>query len=162
MNISIIVAMGSNRAIGKNNRLLWHLPADLKYFKKTTMGKPVLMGRKTFESVGKPLPGRKNIIISRSENYTVPGCLTASSLKEAIEKSKPADEIFIAGGGEIYNQALSLADKLYVTKVHCSASADTFFPRINPGKWKLVRCSFHEADEKNPHDMEFMVYEKIT
>ncbi len=161
MTISIIVAMGNNRAIGKDNRLLWHLPADLKYFKNTTMGKPVLMGRKTFESVGKPLPGRKNIIISGKKDFRAPGCVTAGTIEEAIEKSKPAEEIFIAGGGEIYSQSMPLTNKLYVTKVSYSPEADTFFPEINPEIWKLIKCTGHKADEKNSYDMRFMVYERI-
>lgn len=161
MTISIIVAMGNNRAIGKDNRLLWHLPADLKYFKNTTMGKPVLMGRKTFESVGKPLPGRKNIIISGRKDFRAPGCVTAGTIEEAIEKSKPAEEIFIAGGGEIYSQSMSLTNKLYITKVSYSPEADTFFPEIDPEMWKLIKCTDHRADEKNSYDMKFMVYERI-
>lgn len=128
--INIIVAIGENRAIGKNNRLLWHIPEDLQRFKKLTSGHPVIMGRKTFESIGRPLPNRTNIVVTHDKNFTAEGIIITHSLKEAIEKAKEYDqsEIFIIGGGNIYEQAIPLADKLYLTIVHKKVEADTFFP----------------------------------
>jgi len=141
--ISIIAVIGKNQAIGKNNKLLWNIPDDLKHFKKITSGHPVIMGRKTFESIGSPLPGRANIIITRNEDYVAENCIIAHSLKEAIEKAQKTShtllpsplegeglggEVFIIGGGQIYEQALPLADKLYLTIVNDKPEADTFFP----------------------------------
>jgi dihydrofolate reductase len=147
VQISLIAAIAENRALGKDNRLLWHIPADLQRFKKITTGHPVIMGRKTYESIGKPLPGRVNIIVTRDNNYQAPGCLVVHSLQEAIkqaanclsnhdiagrsdgEGSQPnKPEIFIIGGGQLYQQAISLADKLYLTIVKGDFAADTFFP----------------------------------
>ncbi len=161
MIISIIVAIGQNREIGKDNRMLWYLPADLKYFKETTMGKPLIMGRKTYESLGRPLPGRKNIVITRKMNYSAPGCTMAFSIEEAIHRSKPAGEVFIAGGGEIYQQAMALTERLYITKIHGTFPADTFFPKPSHGQWKKLKSDFRKADTKNPYDMEFIIYERI-
>jgi len=128
--ISIICALSENRAIGKNGRLLWHIPEDLERFRKLTLGHPVIMGRKTFESIGKPLPDRLNIIITQKSDFTHPGCVICHSLTEAIEAAakKEKEEIFIIGGGQIYTQAIGLADKLYLTLVEGNFEADTFFP----------------------------------
>jgi dihydrofolate reductase len=130
MTISIIAAIGKNRELGKDNRLLWHISEDLKRFKRITAGHPVIMGRKTFESLGKPLAGRINIIITRDESYTAKGSLVCHSLVEAVSKAKEIEreEIFIIGGGQIYNQAINIADKLYLTIVDGEYEADTFFP----------------------------------
>jgi len=128
--ISIIAAIGEHRELGKDNKLLWHIPEDFKRFKKITSGHPVIIGRKTFESIGKPLPQRTNIIITHDENFQVEGCLIVHSLEEAIElaKTKDSKEIFIIGGGQIYKQAISIANKLYLTIVKGNFEADTFFP----------------------------------
>ena len=128
--MSIVAAIGSNRELGKDNKLLWHIPEDLKRFKKLTLNHPVIMGRKTFQSVGKPLPGRTNIVITRDYNYQAEGCLVTHSLEEAIKlaKTKETQEIFIIGGGQIYQQAINIADKLYLTVVKGGFEADTFFP----------------------------------
>jgi len=136
MKISLIVAMASNRAIGLNNEMPWHLSADLKKFKQITMGSPILMGRKTFESIGRPLPGRNNIIISRNEDYQQPGCLVFNSIEAAIESCQQEEEIFIIGGATFYQAALPLADKLYLTEINKSFTADTFFPVIDRNDWK--------------------------
>lgn len=157
--ISIIVAMARNRVIGRNNKLIWHLPADLRHFKNTTLGNPVIMGRKTFESMGKALPGRTNIIVTRQKDYTAPGCLVANSLADALEIA-PHGEIFIAGGGEIYRQALPLADRMYITVVDHDFEGDTFFPDFPAERWQLSEESVHEADEKNSYSMTFRTYMK--
>jgi dihydrofolate reductase len=135
MTISIIVAVAENDAIGFDNHLLWHISEDLKRFKSLTTGHHVIMGRKTYESVGKPLPGRVNIVISRQENYRVDGCLVANSFEEALELAKLDSEVFIIGGGEIYKQALPITDKIYLTRVHAGFAGDTFFPELNLSEW---------------------------
>ncbi len=223
--VSVIVAMSRNRVIGKENKLIWHLPADLKHFKETTMGKPIIMGRKTFESVGKPLPGRTNIVITRNKDYQAPGCLMAASVKQALEmvnkgkadpgtskdtteqselnrshleeakehpeinmstsedtkyqsernpdpskdpKEQPeikpgpskGNEVFIAGGGEIYKQAMPLADRMYITIIDHDFDGDTFFPRFSATDWMLSEEIYHPADEKNKYPMLFRTYER--
>jgi len=150
MIVSIIVAVAENGVIGSDNRLIWHIPGDLKRFKSITMGHPIVMGRKTFESIGKPLPGRTNVIISRNKNYEAGGCLVYSSLEVALHELRHEKEIFIIGGGEIYRQALPVAQKLYLTKIHQSFPGDTFFPEINPGDWKINFEETIPADGKLP------------
>ncbi len=147
MIISIIVAMGSNRVIGKDNKLLWHLSEDLKMFKKITMGHHMIMGRKTFESIGKPLPGRTTIIITRDRSYTQEGCHICHSLEDAITLAKDANEIelVICGGGEIYAQALKLADKIYLTRVDYDQEGDTYFPEIDMTNWQVQEQENHEG-----------------
>ncbi len=135
MTISIIVAVAENNAIGYDNHLLWHISEDLKRFKNLTTGHHIIMGRKTYESVGKPLPGRINIVISKQENYTVDGCLVAKSIEDALLIAKDDSEVFIIGGGEIYKQALSITDKIYLTRVHAGFAGDTFFPELNLSEW---------------------------
>lgn len=135
MTISIIVAVAENQAIGFDNHLLWHISEDLKRFKSLTLGHHVIMGRKTFASVGKPLPGRVNIVISRQEGYRAEGCIVAKSLEEAIDLAKQDSEIFIIGGGEIYKQALPMASRVYLTRVHASYPGDVFFPELNHSEW---------------------------
>ena len=131
--ISIIAAIGTNRELGKNNKLLWHIPDDLKHFKRLTSGHPVIMGRKTYESIGRPLPDRINIIITKNSIYSVSNCIVVHSLKDALEiaKEKEKEEIFIIGGGQIYKEAINMADKLYLTKVDASYDADTYFPNYS-------------------------------
>ena len=150
--ICVIVAAGLNHAIGKNNQLLWHLPNDLRYFKNATWTFPVIMGRKTFEAIGKPLPGRVNIVISRSENRLAEGIRLANSLDEALNLAVESGckKAFIIGGGEIYRQALPMADRILMTRVQASPDADTFFPEINPIEWNLAGSEAFEADEKHP------------
>jgi len=138
MNISIIVAVAENWVIGGNNQLLWHISEDLKRFKALTTGHTIIMGRKTFESIGRPLPNRKNILISRNPDLKIEGCFIVNSLNAALDISINEEEVFIVGGGELYRQALPLAHKLYLTKVHKNFEGDTTFPTINFDEWSLV------------------------
>lgn len=161
--MTIIVAFDENNAIGNNNQLLWHLPEDLKRFKKLTSGHAIIMGRKTFESLKKPLPNRKNIVISRNKQITYPeGVIVVQSLEEAFETAKQFDDSpFIIGGGEIYRQSLEFADKLEITQVHTKiADVDTFFPEIDSTKWRKIHEEFHQKDEKHPFDYTFIRFEK--
>jgi len=159
---TIVVAMGEKNEIGFENKLLWHLPKDLKHFKDITSGHPIIMGRKTYESIGKPLPNRTNIVISRKKNWFEEGILIVGSIKEAVKFAKKIDEnVFIIGGGNIYEQTMEIVDKLEVTLVKADLEADTFFPKINPKVWKKTEEVFHEKDEKNEYDFSFQTYERI-
>jgi dihydrofolate reductase len=159
---TIVVAMGEKNGIGFENRLLWHLPKDLKHFKEITSGHPVIMGRKTYESIGKPLPNRTNIVVSRKTDWFEEGILIVGSIKEAVKFAKKIDEeIFIIGGGKIYEQTMEIADRLEVTLVKAELEADTYFPKIDPKVWKKTDETCHEKDEKNPCDFCFQTYEKI-
>lgn len=161
-NISIAVAVGENYAIGKNNELLWHMPADLKFFKQTTSGHTVIMGRKTFDSVGKPLPNRRNVVITRDTELKIEGAEVVNSLDKALEITKTEEKpVFIVGGAEIYRQALPRTDKLYLTTIHHHFDADTFFPEIDRNEWKVISTETHKADEKNKYDYTFEVLERI-
>ena len=163
MNISIIVAIGERNEIGRNNDLLCHLPADLRRFKKLTTGHTIVMGRKTFESLPEgALPNRKNIVLTRhNKDLSFDNCLIYSSLLEVIDNEKDNNEIFIIGGGEVYRQALPLANKLYLTKIHTEFNdADTFFPEINYSEWEEVSREEYKADDKNLYDYTFSVYER--
>ncbi len=160
--ITIIAAIAKNNALGKDNDLIWHLPADLKRFKKTTSGHHILMGRNTFESIGKPLPNRTTIIITRNDNYFKDGCLIASSLEEAIELAKDDEQIFIIGGAQVYTYAIknNIADILDITIVHQEFEADVFFPEIDPTIWEEVSREDFKADEKNKFDYSFLKFQK--
>ncbi len=153
--VSIIVAMAKNRVIGKDNDMPWHLPADLKHFRKVTTGKPIIMGRKTYESIGRPLPKRHNIIISRNSDYKVEGCDIVASLEEAVEKAGEVDELFIIGGGFLYNQLINDADKLYLTFIDLEVEGDTFFPEYEHLNLTKMASEHHLKDEENPYDYEF-------
>ena len=161
ITISLIVAASSNNAIGKNNQLLWHLPNDLKFFKNTTWGMPVIMGRKTYEAVNKPLPGRFNIVITRQANWKAEGVMVAVDMDEALKKAAATNckEIFIIGGGEIYHQAIELANKIYLTRVHAEPEGDTFFPVIDESIWQLVLNEDVPADEKHVYAYSFQTWE---
>ena len=161
--ITIIAAIGKNNELGKDNDLIWHLPADLKRFKKITTGHHILMGRNTFESIGKPLPNRTSIIITRNNNYFKDGCLIANSIEKAIELVEEKDA-FIIGGAQIYKQALEsdLVDKLDVTIVNQSFDADVFFPEINLNIWEEISRENFKADEKNKFDYSFVSFKKKT
>ncbi|KTD79395.1 dihydrofolate reductase [Legionella waltersii] len=156
--ISLIAALDEAGGIGLNNQLLCHLPADLQYFKSTTMGKPIIMGRKTFESIGKPLPGRENIILSTTLNK-ISGALVIDSLDKALVCLQDAPEIMIIGGEKIYKQAITFANRLYITKIHHLFNADAFFPKIREDEWHCLRSEFRQHDEKNKYDLTFMLYE---
>ena len=155
MIVSIIVAIAQNNGIGKDNQLLWRLPADLKHFKDITTGHPVIMGRKTFESVGRPLPNRRNIVITRNTALEIPGAEVVNDLEQAIALCAENDEVFIVGGAEIYKMAMGLTDKIYLTVVKGTFDADTFFPVIDAATWKETEVVNHEADEKNPFGYTF-------
>lgn len=161
--VTIIAAIAKNNALGKNNDLIWHLPADLKRFKKVTSGHHILMGRKTFESIGKPLPNRTSIIITRQNDYFVDGCLIANSLEQAINLAKDDDKIFIIGGAQIYKQAIknNLVDRLDITLVHQEFEADVFFPEIDKTIWKETKREDFKADEKNKYNYSFVSFERI-
>jgi dihydrofolate reductase len=157
--IHIIVAASKNHVIGKDNKLLWHLPNDLKYFKAVTTGHPIIMGRKTFESIGKPLPNRQNIVVSRTSYNIGSNLIFAHSLDYAIRVAQKFDsEIFIIGGGEIYRQALPLADKIHFTLVDTTIDGDTFFPELNETEWEIESAEFHAKDEKHAFDYTFLIY----
>lgn len=157
--ISIIVAVADDNIIGGENTLLWHISEDLRYFKEVTMGHTVIMGRKTYESIGKPLPKRKNIVISRDENLRIEGCLVVNSLEAALDLAND-DSPFIIGGGEIYNHSIDLVDRLYITRVMHSYMGDTSFPEIKDGVWSRTSAQFHARGEKFEHPFVFEIYEK--
>ena len=155
--VKIIVAMSKNRVIGNNNELIWKLSSDLKRFKELTTGHPVVMGRKTYESISRPLPNRRNIIITRNSEYEVEGCEVVSSLEEALLLS--ANDCFIIGGGEIYKQSLELADKIYLTLVHKDFEGDTQFPELGK-EWATIDTKDFDADDKNDYDYSFIEYDR--
>lgn len=161
--ISLLYAMDKNRLIGRNNQLPWHLPQDLAYFKRVTMDHKIVMGRKTFDSIGKPLPGRENIIITRDKNYLCDGCKVLHSIDELLElsSSHKDEEIFVIGGAEIFKEILPFSDRLYITYIHHEFEGDTFFPPTNESEWKMISKEPGIKNEKNPYDYEFVVYEKI-
>lgn len=159
--LSMIVAHANNRVIGKNNDMPWHLPADLAYFKKTTLGKPIVMGRKTYQSIGRPLPGRKNIVISRDENFTAPGVEVVTSVEAALALVIEHEEVMVIGGGAIYQHCLASAQRLYITHIDADIEGDTYFPDYDLTVWKKVASDIRPSDEKNLYQLDFCVYEKI-
>jgi len=160
--ITIIAAISENNALGKDNNLLWHLPDDFKRFKKVTSGHHVIMGRKTFESIGsKALPKRTNIIITRQKSYEASCIVLANSLKKALQIAKTDSNPYILGGGMVYKEAMQYADRLDLTIVHHSFDADTFFPEIDPKDWREVSREFHAADDKHKYAFSFVIYERI-
>ena len=165
MTLSFIVAVSDNNAIGRNNQLPWHLPEDLKFFKRTTLGKPVVMGRKSYESLGKPLPGRLNVVLSRQNNMELPeGVLLFNNIEDAVAAMAKTDneEVFIIGGGKVFEQSMQLVDRMYITRVHGTIpDADVFFPNIDHTHWKLVWEEHHEKDEKHQYAYTFQRYERI-
>lgn len=160
MIISIISAVAENMVIGDKNSLPWNLPADLEYFKKNTLGKPVIMGEKTFESIGKPLPNRKNIILSFNKDYPAEGCIIATSIEDALKEVGEDEEVMIAGGASIYKQFLPLANRLYLTFIHQKFLGDTTFPEVDFSEWKEVKRIDNEPDEKNKYSYSFVIFEK--
>ncbi|KIF47040.1 diacylglycerol kinase [Vibrio owensii 47666-1] len=159
MIISMIAAMADNRIIGKDNQMPWHLPADFAWFKRCTMGKPVVMGRKTFESIGRPLPGRLNIVISRDASLSVEGVTTVTSIEQALEVAGEVEEVMIIGGGAIYAACLPMANKLYVTHIEAEIDGDTQFPDWGT-EFKETYSEAYQADEKNAYSMRFTILEK--
>jgi len=158
MTISLIVAVDENNGIGKNNQLPWHLPADLKHFKTLTTGHPIIMGRKTFESIGKALPNRRNIVVSRQKSYLAEGADVVSSLPEAIDLCENENDVFVIGGAQIFEHALPTADVLYLTVIHHQFDADTFFPEIDKSNWIKETSSSHAPDDKNIYSYTFIKY----
>jgi dihydrofolate reductase len=161
MTLSIIVALSTNNVIGRGNKLPWHMPADLKHFKTLTMGHHLLMGRKTFLEVGKPLPGRINVVITRDPHFAAEGVAISRSIDEAISKAEAAGdlEIFVAGGGEIFRQVIHRADRMYVTRIHAEIEGDTTFPEFDDvNEWRLADAEHFEADAKNAYPYSFLTY----
>jgi dihydrofolate reductase len=163
MTISLIVAAATNNAIGKDGKLPWHLPNDMKHFKNITWGLPVIMGRKTFESLGKPLTGRKNIVVSRQPGWQMEGTVTVKNLDDALFLAKETDakEVMVIGGGEIYKALFDKAKRIYITRVEAEPDADTFFPSVDLKIWRLISQKDYEADEKNSYNYSFQVWEKM-
>ena len=165
MIISMIAAMAANRVIGKDNKMPWHLPADLKHFKKVTLGKPVVMGRKTFESIGRPLPGRRNIVISRQTPLHAQGAEWVQSVEQALALLNDQPEVMIIGGAEIYRQCLPLAKRLYLTKIELTTDGDAFFPDYTEAggqSWQQIESQVYEADDENLYTCEFITLERAT
>jgi dihydrofolate reductase len=160
MIVTAVVAIAENHAIGKDNQLLWHLPKDLKHFKAITSGHTIIMGRKTFDSVGKPLPNRRNIVITRSKRLQIDGAEVVNDLDSALQLCKEEGEVFIVGGAEIYKQAMEQTDKIYLTVVHASFEADSFFPEIDLNIWQETASERHEADEKHQFSFTFSTLER--
>lgn len=166
LTLSIIVAAASNGVIGRDNALPWHLPEDLRYFKRVTLGKPIVMGRKTYESIGRPLPGRTNIVVTRQPGYRADGLRVTASLEEAlalaadIAEIDGAEELMVIGGAELYQAALPLAGRLYLTEVHAAVEGDALLPPIDWTAWREVSREFHRAEGANPFDYSFVVYER--
>ena len=168
MRKALIVAMSRNRVIGRNNALPWYLPGDLRYFKQVTMGKPILMGRKTWESIGRPLPGRMNVVISRDHQWQAPaGTVCEHSLADGFKRAtaqaelEGGDEVMVIGGGEIYAAALPDIDRMYVTRVHAEIEGDAFFPEVNWEQWEEIGREDFSASDNNPYDYSFVVYQRL-
>lgn len=164
--LSMIVATADNNIIGKDNDMPWHLPADLAYFKRVTLGKPIIMGRKTYESIGRPLPGRRNIVISRDENYTAGGVDVVTSVEQALVLvagvNEAVAEVMVIGGGAIYKHCLPTADRLYVTHIKAAIDGDTQFPSYDDGSWQKISSELRPSDEKNAYDLDFCVYQRVV
>jgi len=160
MMISIVAAMAKNRVIGKDNQMPWHLSADLKHFKSVTLGKPVIMGRKTYESIGKPLSGRRNIVMTR-QDLTLPGCDVFHSLESALEAVASEPEVMIIGGANLYAQAIPVADRMILTFVDLDVGGDTFFPKWSDIEWREVSNEPHPSDDRNPYTYRFVTLERV-
>lgn len=158
--ISLVVAAAENNAIGKDNKLLWHLPDDFRHFKNLTTGHSILMGRKTFESFPKPLPNRRHIVLSRQPNYAPEGADIARDLAQGLSLAKDQNLLFIIGGAQIYKQAMDIADRIDLTRVHAHFNADAFFPDIDPSLWERTKSDFHPKDERHAHDFTIERWER--
>jgi dihydrofolate reductase len=162
MRLSIVVAMAANRVIGRDNQLPWHLPADLKHFKQLTTGKPILMGRKTWESIGRPLPERTNIVITRDTGYTAAGCVVVHSFDAALRAAGHNDEVMVIGGSELYRQVLPQVTTIYLTRVHAEIEGDAVFPEIDASEWREVERTDCEPDEKNAYAYSFITLQRVA
>ncbi len=161
--ITLVVAADSKNGIGKNNEMPWHMPADLRHFRRVTTGHPIVMGSKTYKAIGKALPGRTNIVVTRNSNWFEEGILIVNSLKEALKHAKKIDEnVMVIGGGEIFKQTLPLADAVEFTRIEADVQADTFFPELPEGEWEMVSEECHDADDKNPYRYCFQRYERTA
>jgi dihydrofolate reductase len=158
--VSLIVAMTRNRTIGFNNSLPWHLPADLKHFKALTISHHIVMGRKTYESIGRPLPGRISVVVTRNLKYSVPGVIVVNSIEDAIKSCGDDEEIFVIGGAELYRQAIPLADRIYLTEIDADISGDAHFTELDRTMWQETERLSHAPDEKNIYSYHFVVYDK--
>jgi dihydrofolate reductase len=162
MIVSQIVAVGRRGEIGKDGKMPWHLPADLQHFRRNTLGKPVLMGRKTLAAIGRPLPERRNLVLTRDPGFTAAGCETVTSLDRALALADPAPELMVIGGGEVYRLAWERTDRVYLTRIQADVEgADTFFPDVADEKWREVSREDHSADARNPFDYSFLVLDRV-
>lgn len=157
---TLVVAMASNRVIGRGNQLPWRLPADLAYFKQVTMGHPVVMGRRTYESIGRPLPGRLNIVVTRNRAFRAPGCTVVGSLDEAWKAAGDAGEVCVIGGTSLFAEALALADRIHLTEVQADVPGDTFFPEFDRGMWTEREVARHQADERHPYPFRIVILDR--
>lgn len=157
---SLVVAVARNRVIGRDNRLPWRLPADLAYFKQVTMGHPVVMGRRTHESIGRPLPGRENIVVTRNRNFSAPGCTVVGSLDEAWKAAGSAQEVCVIGGTSLFAEALPIADRIHLTEVEAEVPGDTFFPEFDRGLWTEREVARHPADERHAYPFRILVLDR--
>ena len=160
MTVSLVVAASTNNVIGRDGGLPWHLPDDLRHFKRITTGKPVIMGRRTYESIGRPLPDRHNIVMTRDPGYVADGCDAVSSVAEALDVAGDANEVMVIGGGQVYRDFLPRADRIYMTRVQAEVRGDAFFPGIDGNGWRLGSAEHHAADEKHEYPFEMMVFER--
>lgn len=158
--ITLVAAMGRNRAIGVDGRMPWHLPGELQHFKAVTLGKPIVMGRKTWESIGRPLPGRQNIVVSRNQDYLAEGAECCGSLEAALAIAR-GDEVMVIGGGELYRRAMPMADRMVLTRVDCAPEADTYFPQWNEAEWQVVSRQAKPADDRNAYACEVLELQRI-
>lgn len=160
MRIALIAAMAENHVIGRNNQLPWRIPADLKHFKVLTMGKPIIMGRKTYESIGRPLPGRDNIVLTGDVTYRAEGCEVVHSIAQALQVAGAVEEAMIVGGSDLYRQTIGDADRLYLTLVKAEVEGDAWFPEIDSRQWREIKREAHRADDSNQYDYAFVVLER--
>ncbi len=161
MRLNLIVATARNRVIGAGNKMPWHLPADFAWFKRQTLGHPVIMGRKTFESIGKPLPGRTNLVVTRNAAWHAEGVQACTSLDDALARCRHEGDVFVIGGATLYGQALPQADRIFLTQVDAAPSGDTWFPALDPAHWRQVSREHVAADARNAFAMEFLVLERV-
>ncbi|MEJ2059907.1 MAG: type 3 dihydrofolate reductase [Gammaproteobacteria bacterium] len=159
--LTLVVAMAHDRVIGRDNEMPWHLPADLKHFKSITLGKPVVMGRRTYESIGRPLPGRLNIVITRDHGYEAPGCTVVASLDAALAAAGDAQEVMVIGGANLYAQVIERAERMYLTLIDAELEGDTHFPEYDAQAWRVCAREPHSADEKNAYPYEFVTLERV-
>ena len=160
MKVSLVVAASTNNVIGRDRGLPWHLPDDLRHFKRLTVGKPVVMGRRTYESIGRPLPDRQNIVMTRDADYVAEGCDVVTSVDEALDTARGAEEVMVIGGGQVYRDFLPRADRIYLTRVQADVEGDTFFFDIDQTRWQSVSSKHHDADAKHAYAFDLMVFDR--